>query len=133
MQKGFQTAMVVLMLPEQFTIVLQKKNCVSGYNNRLVAERELLRRLKTGVIMRGIGMKYEDIISRNTYPNGDSFAVVKPLYRMIGTYKPESGGFLVNGCRKPSSTEDEAIKKILVKRLKEIKKEDQLLRELLAR
>ncbi len=91
-----------------------------------------VRPLKPGVI-RGIGMKYEDIISRNKYPNGDPFVVVKPLYKIIGSYEPESGGFLVNGCRKPSSTEDDAIKKILIKRLKEIKKEGQRVRGLLAR
>lgn len=77
--------------------------------------------------------KYVDIVERDTYPNGNIWYKIKSQFRMIGSYKPVDDGFLVNGKRKPVKTEDEAVRQILSKRLQELEREQQYLKELLAR
>jgi hypothetical protein len=76
-------------------------------------------------------MKYEELVTHNKYPDGKGIHSVRIRHRTIGSYTDEVDGFLVNGCRKPSETEEDAVKKILKKRLKDIKKEESVIFELL--
>lgn len=65
-------------------------------------------------------MKYEDLLTRNKYPNGKGIATVKIFHRYIGSYIEEQKGFHVFGSRKYTQTEEAAIENILRKRMSEL-------------
>lgn len=73
----------------------------------------------------------DDIIQKCTYPSGNTYYKVKVDKYFIGCYEPVDGGFLPSHCRTPLSTHEEAIKRLLRKRIKEIEKEAKKLKSLL--
>lgn len=78
-------------------------------------------------------MKYDNFIKADTSPNGTQYFSVRTPKQTFGSIYPIDGGFLSGQCRKPVATLDEAVEKLLHRKLRTLREEMIVIEGLLAK
>lgn len=76
-------------------------------------------------------MRYERYVTVGVFPSGKFYHPVRINKKVIGIYREVEGGFLPTHSRKSVGTQEEAVDKLVLHRIRELEKEAAFLREIL--